>query len=187
MLAREAKELQGVRSPPSPSPVPPAQAATSAPKKDEGPKPSPAPAAVSTKSDNSESSGYVTSSNAKINGAQESTAANGIEKDKNDNKIEPVPLHPAKSGPANNIKSLEDPSFSMDEAKSSSVTSLPADPAEITAKKTEAKEAPTPTLAPQPKKPSYRVLEDPDLDIPPPRTGSMVPDPMTTSVYEPKQ
>ena len=37
VLAREAKELQGVRSPPSPSPVPPAQApAAAAPKKDEG-------------------------------------------------------------------------------------------------------------------------------------------------------
>ena len=36
VLAREAKELQGVRSPPSPSPVPPAQAANTAPKKDEG-------------------------------------------------------------------------------------------------------------------------------------------------------
>ena len=139
-------------------------------------KPSPtiAAAAVPTKSENSESSGYVTSSNAKINGAQES-ASNGIEKDKNDNKIEPVPVQPAKSG-ANNIKCLEDPSLSMDEAKSSSVTSLPVDAAEITANKTEVKEAPKtkapePTLAPQPKKPSYRVLEDPDLDIPPPRSG----------------
>ena len=37
VLAREAKELQGVRSPPSPSPVPPAQApVAAAPKKDEG-------------------------------------------------------------------------------------------------------------------------------------------------------
>ena len=36
VLAREAKELQGVRSPPSPSPAPPAQAVNSAPKKDEG-------------------------------------------------------------------------------------------------------------------------------------------------------
>ena len=72
------------------------------------------------------------------------------------------------------MKSLEDPSFSMKEAKSSSVASLPADATEITAKKTEAKETPPSTKAPeapQPKKPSYRVLEDPDLDIPPPRTG----------------
>ena len=37
VLAREAKELQGVWSPPSPSPVPPTQASTApAPKKDEG-------------------------------------------------------------------------------------------------------------------------------------------------------
>ena len=139
-----------------------------------GLKPSAALAPVSTKSENLESSGYVTSSNAKINGAQEA-ASNGIEKDKNDNKIEPVPLQPAKSG-ANNIKCLEDPSFSMDEAKSSSVTSPPVDASEITAKKAEVKEAPTTkapehALAPQPKKPSYRVLEDPDLDIPPPRSG----------------
>lgn len=191
VLAREAKELQGVRSPPSPSPVPPAQApVAAAPKKDEGLKPSAALAPCSSKSENSESSGYVTSSNAKINGAQEA-ASNGIEKDKNDNKIEPVPLQPAKSG-ANNIKCLEDPSFSLDEAKTSSVTSLPVDTTEITAKKTEVKEAPTTkapehALAPQPKKPSYRVLEDPDLEIPPPRSGSMVSDPMTTSIYEPKQ
>ena len=137
-----------------------------------GPKPSPAPAAVSTKSEtsqNSESSGYVTGSNAKINGAQESSAANGIDKDKNDNKIEP--LHPAKSG-ANNIKCLEDPSFSMTEAKSSSMISPPVP--DITANKeapAQVTKAPEPAPAPQPKKPSYRVLEDPDLDIPPPRTG----------------
>ena len=84
------------------------------------------------------------SSNAKINGAHEAAAngsaangpaangsaahgsleaaANGIEKDKNDNKIEP--LHPAKSG-ATNIKILEDPS---------SVSSLPAD---VTAKQSD--------------------------------------------------
>ena len=117
--------------------------------------PAPAKAEVSQ---NSESSGYVTVEAAptpapapapapeKINGAAKlfGAAVNGIEKDKNDNKIE----QPRKSGGP--------------EAKPL--------PAEATAKLEAGEQA----GAQQPKRPSYRVLEDPDLDVaPPPRPGTL--------------
>ena len=113
--------------------------------------PAPAKAEVSQ---NSESSGYVTVEAApapapapeKINGAAKlfGAAVNGIEKDKNDNKIE----QPRKSGGP--------------EAKPL--------PAEATAKL----EAGDQAGAQQPKRPSYRVLEDPDLDVAPPsRPGAL--------------
>ena len=112
-------------------------------------------------SQNSESSGYVTVEAApapapasapapapeKINGAAKlfGAAVNGIEKDKNDNKIE----QPRKSGGP--------------EAKPL--------PAEATAKLEAGGEQ---AGAQQPKRPSYRVLEDPDLDVaPPPRPGAL--------------
>ena len=117
--------------------------------------PAPAPAKAEV-SQNSESSGYVTVEAApapapapapeKINGAAKlfGAAVNGIEKDKNDNKIE----QPRKSGGP--------------EAKPL--------PAEATAKL----EAGDQAGAQQPKRPSYRVLEDPDLDVaPPPRPGAL--------------
>ena len=118
--------------------------------------PAPAKAEVSQ---NSESSGYVTVDAApasapapapapeKINGAAKlfGAAVNGIEKDKNDNKIE----QPRKSGGP--------------EAKPL--------PAEATAKLEAGGEQ---AGAQQPKRPSYRVLEDPDLDVaPPPRPGAL--------------
>ena len=120
--------------------------------------PAPAKAEVSQ---NSESSGYVTVDAApasapapapapapeKINGAAKlfGAAVNGIEKDKNDNKIE----QPRKSGGP--------------EAKPL--------PAEATAKLEAGGEQAGPQ---QPKRPSYRVLEDPDLDVAPPsRPGAL--------------
>ena len=83
----------------------------------------------------------------KINGAAKlfGAAVNGIEKDKNDNKLE----QPRKSGGP--------------EAKPL--------PAEATAKLEAGGEQ---AGAQQPKRPSYRVLEDPDLDVvPPPRPGAL--------------
>ena len=114
--------------------------------------PAPAPAKAEV-SQNSESSGYVTVEAApapapgpapapeKINGAAKlfGAAVNGIEKDKNDNKIE----QPRKSGAAE-VKPL---------------------PAEATAKLEAGGEQAGPQ---QPKRPSYRVLEDPDLEVAPP-------------------
>ena len=108
--------------------------------------PTPAPAKAEV-SQNSESSGYVTVEAApapapeKINGAAKlfGAAVNGIEKDKNDNKIE----QPRKSG-APEDKPL---------------------PAEATAKLEAGGEQAGPQ---QPKRPSYRVLEDPDLEVAPP-------------------
>merc|ERR1719412_3542646 len=159
--------MQGVRAPaaaPAAAPAPPAAATQ---KKEEAATPTPAPAKAEV-SQNSESSGYVTVDAApapapapapeKINGAAKlfGAAVNGIEKDKNDNKIE----QPRKTG-APEAKPL---------------------PAEATAKLEAGGEQAGPQ---QPKRPSYRVLEDPDLDVAPPsRPG---PDPMTTSIYEPKQ
>ena len=118
--------------------------------------PAPAPAKAEV-SQNSESSGYVTVEAApapapapapeKINGAAKlfGAAVNGIEKDKNDNKIE----QPRKSGGP--------------EAKPL--------PAEATAKLEAGGEQAGPQ---QPKRPSYRVLEDPDLDVAPPsRPGAL--------------
>ena len=81
----------------------------------------------------------MTHSNAKLNGA-----VNG--KDKNDNAV--VDTSAAGTG----LQCLEDPTFSFDEPSQSS-KSLPADAAKENA----------------PKRPSYRVLEDPDLDTIPPR------------------
>ena len=134
-------------------------------------------------SNDSDSSGYNT--NTKLNGTQSQPAVNGLEKDKNDNKIQP--LKPTDS----TITCLEDPTFSFDEPKSSSVSSksLPVDetamfgdsapskapvapvaPAAVPSKVPAS--APVPTVPPQvpaqPKRPSYRVLEDPDIMTPPP-------------------
>ena len=129
-------------------------------------------------SQNSESSGYVTHSNAKLNGSGDAGAINGIGKDKNDNKVE-MP-NPSSSS----LKCLEDPTFSFDDPKSSSLSSKSL-PVDDSSKKAEVKAE----SSQAPKKPSYRVLEDPDLTpVPSPRSGaSKVPDPMTTSIYQPKQ
>lgn len=75
----------------------------------------------------------------------ESGAVNG--KDKNDNKVES-----SSSAAGTGLKCLEDPTFSFDEPTQSS-KSLPVDTAKETG----------------PKRPSYRVLEDPDLNVVPPR------------------
>ena len=90
----------------------------------------------------------MTHSNAKLNGAAvDSGAVNG--KDKNDNKVD-------SSAAGTGLKCLEDPTFSFDEPSSKS---LPADTAKENSKETGQK------------RPSYRVLEDPDLDVAPPRAA----------------
>ena len=78
--------------------------------------------------------------------------------------------------PSSNIKCLEEPNFSFDEPKASKSA---ADTAKLPVESQPAKN----------KKPSYRVLEDPDIAIPPakPAAGGFKADPMTTSIYQPKQ
>ena len=94
-----------------------------------------------------------------------------MERDRNDNKIQ----QQQKSGPSSNIKCLEDPNFSFDEPKASKCVDTAKPPVESQPAKN--------------KKPSYRVLEDPDIAIPaaPTAAGGFKADPMTTSIYQPKQ
>ena len=132
----------------------------------------------------SESSGYVTASSAtaKVNGTTE-PSTNGEEKeqkDKNDNKT--APIKPNEMGKqTTNLKCLEDPTFSFDEPKPSSVSAKP--PVDTTANPSDSK----PAESGPPKKPSYRVLEDPELDMPKPKGSpyKVLEDPMTASFYEP--
>jgi len=131
-LAREAKELQGVRT-----------------KKEEKP-----------------AEGSV---NGALNGSPE-PGLNGVEKDRNDNKV------PQES---TNIKCLEDPNFSFDEPKASK--------SEETGKANASVPAEGLSQPPKNKKPSYRVLEDPELDLPGQGgQGGFKSDPMTTSIYQPR-
>jgi len=131
-LAREAKELQGVRT-----------------KKEEKP-----------------AEGSV---NGALNGSPE-TGLNGVEKDRDDNKV------PQES---TNIKCLEDPNFSFDEPKASK--------SEETGKANASVPAEGLSQPPKNKKPSYRVLEDPELDLPGQGgQGGFKSDPMTTSIYQPR-
>jgi hypothetical protein len=71
--------------------------------------------------------------------------------------------------PSSNLKCLEDPNFSFDEAPSAGPTEKA-------------------TAGSDPKKPlpSYRVLEDPELELPKARPGyKVLEDPMMTSIYKP--
>jgi len=188
-LAREAKELQGKTSQKKDDKVEKAtvsegNAPISAAPKDETPNCTAAP--------ESESSGYVTapsaSSTARVNGTSEpSVNGDGKEqKDKNDNNTESAtPKENDKQAPANNLKCLDDPTFSFDEPKPSSVSVKPIPSVEKTANPSDSKQADT--TASQPKKPSYRVLEDPELDMPKPKGSpyKVLEDPMTASFYEP--
>ena len=110
-----------------------------------------------------------------VNGGQNGSSQaglNGGEKDRNDNKIQQQQQPTVPSG--NNTKCLEDPNFSFDEPKASKSV----DTAKPSVETPPAKN----------KKPSYRVLEDPDLEIPHPApAGGFKSDPMTTSIYQPKQ
>ena len=108
------------------------------------------------------------------NGSNGQGGVNGVERDRNDNKIQQQQQQ--KSGPSSNIKCLEDPNFSFDEPKASKSAGDTAKP-------------PAESQPAKNKKPSYRVLEDPDLAIPPaqPAAGGFKADPMTTSIYQPKQ
>jgi len=179
-LAREAKELQGK---------------TSQKKDDKAEKATVSegnaeiPAAPQDETPNctaieSESSGYVTASSAtaRVNGTTE-PSTNGEEKeqkDKNDNKT--APTKPNETGKqTTNLKCLEDPTFSFDEPKPSSVSSKPT--VDTTANPSDSK----PAESGPPKKPSYRVLEDPELDMPKPKGSpyKVLEDPMTASFYEP--
>jgi len=180
-LAREAKELQGK---------------TSQKKDDKAEKATVSegnaeiPAAPQDETPNctaieSESSGYVTgSSTARVNGTTE-PSTNGEEKeqkDKNDNKT--TPINPKETGKqASNLKCLDDPTFSFDEPKPSSVSLKPS--VDTTFPPSDNK--PAESTASPPKKPSYRVLEDPELDMSKPKGSpyKVLEDPMTASFYEP--
>ena len=95
---------------------------------------------------------------------------NRLEKDRNDNKV------PQES---TNIKCLEDPNFSFDEPKASK--------SEETGKANASVPAEGLSQPPKNKKPSYRVLEDPELDLPGQGgQGGFKSDPMTTSIYQPR-
>ena len=125
---------------------------------------------------------------ARVNGTSE-PSSNGEEKeqkDKNDNKTEPIkPKETGKQVPTTNMKCLEDPTFSFDEPKPSSVSVKPIPSVDNTATPSDSK--PAESAAGPPKKPSYRVLEDPELDIPKPKGSpyKVLEDPMTASFYEP--
>ena len=94
---------------------------------------------------------------------------NGVERDRNDNKVQQP--QPVPSNTTSTTKCLEDPNFSFDEPKASKCVDTAKPPVESQQAKN--------------KKPSYRVLEDPDIEIPP--AGGFKSDPMTTSIYQPKQ
>ena len=132
----------------------------------------------------SESSGYVTASSAtaRVNGTTEPSTnrEEKEQKDKNDNKT--APTKPNETGKqTTNLKCLEDPTFSFDEPKPSSVSSKPT--VDTTANPSDSK----PAESGPPKKPSYRILEDPELDMPKPKGSpyKVLEDPMTASFYEP--
>jgi len=186
-LAREAKELQGKSSQKKDDKVEKATVSegnakpTSAAPKDE--------TSNNTTALESESSGYVTAtSTAKVNGTSE-PSINGEakeKKDKDENKTEPKkPNENDKQVPTTNLKCLEDPNFSFDEPKPSSTSVKPIPSVDKTAKPSDSQ--PADSNASQPKKPSYRVLEDPELDIPKPKGSpyKVLEDPMTASFYEP--
>ena len=87
------------------------------------------------------------------------------------------PAIPEAKAPSSNLKCLDDPNFSFDEGPSSA----PAKPPTAIAPEPQAEGS-------QPKKPSYRVLEDPTLpDLPKPKGAGykVLEDPMMTSIYEP--
>jgi len=184
-LAREAKELQGKTSQKKDDKV---EKATVSEGNAE------IPAAPQDETPNctaleSESSGYVTApATARVNGTSE-PSTNGEEKeqkDKNDNKTEPMkPKETGKQVPTTNMKCLDDPTFSFDEPKPSSASVKPIPSVDNTATPSDSK--PTESAAGPPKKPSYRVLEDPELDIPKPKGSpyKVLEDPMTASFYEP--
>ena len=102
---------------------------------------------------------------------------------KDEDKSKPVIDSVSKAPTSSNLKCLDDPNFSFDEAPSSS--GLPA-PTPVTASQLESKPQESST---QPtRKPSYRVLEDPELELPkPPKSAGykVLEDPMMTSIYEP--
>jgi len=187
-LAREAKELQGRTSQKKDEKV---EKATVSEGNAE------IPAAPQHETPNctaieSESSGYVSAvsapATARVNGTSEpATNGDGKEqKDKNDNKTEPAqPKEPSKQTTSTSLKCLEDPDFSFDEPKSAAVSVAPLPSVENTATPSDNK--PVDSASGQPKKPSYRVLEDPELDLPKPKGSpyKVLEDPMTASFYEP--
>ena len=109
--------------------------------------------------------------------------ANNKEAVKINNDDKPKPAAQEAPAPSTNLKCLEDPNFSFDEAPS-------AAPAKAGSPQ---KTAPTadsqklPEASAQAKKPSYRVLEDPEVDLPKPKPAGykVLEDPMMTSIYEP--
>ena len=81
---------------------------------------------------------------ARVNGTSE-PSSNGEEKeqkDKNDNKTEPIkPKETGKQVPTTNMKCLEDPTFSFDEPKPSSVSVKPIPSVDNTATPSDSKPA----------------------------------------------
>ena len=108
------------------------------------------------------------SDNGAMNGSSEA-GVNGVENDRNDNKIQHLDT---------NSKCLDDPSFSFDEPKASKQEDI----AKSSDNQSKAAAGNTPQKN---KKPSYRVLEEPELDLPAGPLGFKS-DPMTRSMYQPK-
>merc|ERR1712106_627304 len=179
-LAREAKELQGL----------------SAQKKDEKTdnnsslpeENTPNP----TEINNGDNKDAVSTIQGSINGSEEKKVFNGLtDEDKiktstngetkvNEENIKPIiatpaikaaPVVGASKVPGSNLKCLDDPNFSFDTPISSAKSAPPSDIHKPTN---------------EPKKPSYRVLEDPE-DIVPTKKSSpykVLEDPMTASFYQ---
>jgi len=188
-LAREAKELQGksnqkkedVREEKKIS-ISEAPASPFSPKsEDKHPVTEPNPAA----------------SQHRVNGTTNGEASNGEAKKENiakENNKETAKIRNEEkskqmtaAAPASNLKCLEDPNFSFDEPPSASPLVKPSPSVDTTAHPASDSKPPEPTAA-QPKKPSYRVLEDPEpLDLPKPKGPGykVLEDPMMTSIYEP--
>merc|ERR1711953_1538601 len=77
--------------------------------------------------------------------------------------------------PSSNLKCLEDPNFSFDDSATATTATTNLGSSE-SKPSTEAG-----------KKPSYRVLEDPEVNVAKPKTTGykVLEDPMMTSIYEP--
>jgi len=86
--------------------------------------------------------------------------------------------------PSSNLKCLEDPNFSFDEAPSHPQPASTNPTANLAVSESKGS---TEAAGVAGKKPSYRVLEDPDVNVPKPKTTGykVLEDPMMTSIYEP--
>ena len=108
--------------------------------------------------------------------------ANNKEAVKINNDDKPKQAAQEATAPSTNLKCLEDPNFSFDEVPSAPAR---AGPPQKTAHPADSQKLPEAST--QAKKPSYRVLEDPAVDLPKPKPAGykVLEDPMMTSIYEP--